>query len=398
MNEDPHGGAYAGLKVVDFSQGIAGPYCAQILRQNGAEVTKIEPLAGDWGRQIGFGPGDMSAIAIVNNLGKRSVAIDGARPEGRALMRRLCADADVVIESFRPGVMDRMGLSWDELHAQNPALVYVSVTAFGSEGPDAGRPGSDSTLQAVSGLMVANRDESGTPRKVGILLIDVVTGVYAASATQAALYRCAVTGKGERVGVSLLDSAAAVQANSIVDAVLGGGEPARPYSVPAGTFQTADGFINVTSLHDRMFAGLCRAVGHEEWLAEARFATADARFENAANVNVALHQAFLAGTNAHWQAALGREGVVCGIVSDYPTFLADPQVRSLGIFQPVHQAEAVLPVARVPGTSAPVFPAPRIGEHTREVLLAAGVTVDEIEALMSSGVICENHSEAQNDD
>ena len=151
MNADPHGGAYSGLKVVDFSQGIAGPYCAQILRQNGAEITKIEPLAGDWGRHIGFGPGDMSAIAIVNNLGKRSVAIDGARPEGRALMRRLCADADVDIESFRLGLMDRMGLSWDELQAQNPMRVCVSVNAFGSEGPDAGRPGSDSTLQAVSG-------------------------------------------------------------------------------------------------------------------------------------------------------------------------------------------------------------------------------------------------------
>ncbi len=380
-------GAYAGLRVVDFSQGIAGPYCAQILRQNGAEVVKVEPPEGDWGRRIGYGPDGMSAIAIANNLGKRSIAVDGTRTEGREVMRRLCERADVVIESFRPGVMDRMGLSWASLSEANPALVYVSVTAFGGSGPDVARPGSDSTLQALSGMMVANRDESGTPRKIGILVVDVATGVYAAQATGAALYRRVTTGSGEHVEVSLLQSAAAVQGNSIVDAVLGGGRPARPYSVPAGTFETADGYINVTTLHDRMFAGLCRAVGHEEWLADPRFATADARFEHAADVYAALRAVLLGGASGHWQQALGREGVVCGIVSDYPAFLADPHVRQIGVFQSVRHGDAVFPVPRVPGTDAPPLPAPATGEHTVDILRAAGLSETEIAALQASGAV-----------
>lgn len=380
-------GAYAGLRVVDFSQGIAGPYCAQILLQNGASVTKVEPPSGDWGRSIGYGPDGMSAIAIANNLGKRSIAVDGGKPEGRAVMRRLCESADVVIESFRPGVMERMGLSWESLSAARPSLVYVSVTAFGGHGPDVARPGSDSTLQAVSGLMVANRDEAGTPRKIGILVVDVSTGIYAAQATGAALYRRARTGEGSRVQVSLLEAAAAIQCNSIVDSVLGGGQVARPLSVPAGTFETADGHINVTTLHDRMFAGLCRAVGHEHWLADPRFATAEARFEHAADVYAALRRVFRGAGSRHWVQALGREGVVCGIVSDYPAFLADEQVRALGVFRQVTQRGGVFPVPRVPGTDAAARPAPSLGEHTLDILRELGFDDAQIAGLRSSRAV-----------
>ncbi len=179
---------YRNIKVLDLTQGIAGPYCAEILLQNGATVTKVEPPSGDWGRTIGYAPEGMSAIAISYNLGKRSVCIDATKAEGRALLLRMALEADVVIESFRPGIMSKLGLSYESLSRDRPDMVYVSVTAFGEDGPYVDRPGSDSTLQAMSGLMVVNQDQNGNPRKMGILLVDVVTGIYAAQATATALY------------------------------------------------------------------------------------------------------------------------------------------------------------------------------------------------------------------
>jgi len=381
---------YEGLRVLDLSQGIAGPYCAEILLQNGAEVIKVEAPAGDWGRAIGYAPDGMSAMAIAFNLGKRSISIDGAREEGRKLMRRLAAQADVIIESFRPGVMERLGLSYAELAREQPDLVYVSVTAFGPDGPYADRPGSDSTLQALTGMMVANRDGRGDPRKVGVLLVDVSTGVYAAQATGAALYRRALQGKGAHVQVSLLDAAAAVQSNGIVDSVLGQGRAAQPLSVPVGTFATMDGYINVTSLHDRMFAGICRAIGKSEWASDPRFATVEARFAHAEEINAALEQIFRTQPSAHWLRALDENNAVCGQVNDYQEFLADPHVRQQGIFQAVAQPGLPeLPVARVPGAprDAASRPAPRVGEHTREVLAGLGLGQSEIEELIAAQVV-----------
>lgn len=390
--------AYSGLKVLDLSQGIAGPYCAQILLQNGADVTKVEPPSGDWGRAIGFGPDGMSAIAIAYNLGKRSICVDGAIESGRVLLRRLAAAADVIVESFRPGVMQRLGLSYEELAREKPDLVYVSVSAFGPDGPYADRPGSDSTLQALSGLMVANRDESGKPRKIGIWLVDVATGIYAAQATGAALYRRATQHRGEHVQVSLLGAAAAIQGNAIVDAALGDGQPARPASVPAGTFETADGHINVTSLHDRMFAGLCRAIGQDTWLRNPHFATAEARFGHIAEINEALIQIFRSNTTSHWMELLRANSVVCGPVCGYREFLADVQVRHERIFQEIAQL-GLKPVAvpRVPGTqrSVALEPAPRAGEHTIEVLTDLGLSAAEIESLFQSGAIAPSIRKAQ---
>ncbi len=383
------GGAYEGLKVVDFSQGIAGPYCAQILRQHGARVTKVEPLTGDWGRGIGYSDQGFNALAIVNNLGKRSIAIDASSPDGRTLMRRLCNGADIVIESFRPGVMTRLGLGWESLSADDPALVYVSVTAFGGSGPDAARPGSDSTLQAVSGMMRANRDSAGNPRKVGLLVVDVTTGIYTAQATGAALYHRAKSGKGTHVQASLLEAAVALQGNSIVDAALGGGQAARPYSVPAGTFATSDGYINVTSLHDRMFAGLCRAIGRPEWQADERFATAEDRHRHASVIQQVLDETFRRRASVEWQRALTAEGVVCGVVADYDALQTDPQVASLGIFQQVVHDGRGVHVPRVPGACAdlPAEPAPRVGEHSREILTETGLSPAQIDELIARGIV-----------
>ncbi len=381
---------YSGLSVLDLSQGIAGPYCAEILLQNGATVTKVEPPSGDWSRGIGLAIEDLTALTVANNLGKRSICVDAAIDHGREVIRRLAGKADVLVESFRPGVMDRLGLSWDSLARENPGLVYVSVTGFGPDGPYADRPASDSTLQALSGLMVANQDERGTPRKVGILVVDVMTGVFAAHATAAALYRRAMRGEGEQVHVSLLEAAAAMQGTSIVDRALNGARPPRPVSVPAGTFRTLDGFVNVTSLHDKMFAGLCRATEKMEWLDDSRMKTANSRFAHAAEINEALEQTFRVKSTEHWLRVLRQHGVVCGPVNGYEEFLQDEQVRHAAIFDHVRQfGEEVLPIPRVPGAprGAVLRPAPRAGADTDAVLRDHCYTEAEIRALRESGAV-----------
>jgi crotonobetainyl-CoA:carnitine CoA-transferase CaiB-like acyl-CoA transferase len=238
--------------------------------------------------------------------------------------------------------------------------------------------------------MVVNRDANQTPRKVGIWLVDVATGIYAAQATGAALYRRATQGRGEHVQVSLLAAAAAIQGNAIVDAVLAEGRPVLPVSVPAGTFATADGHINVTSLHERMFAGLCRAIGQDAWLQNPHFATAEARFGHITEINEALDRIFRANTTAHWLDVLRRNSVVCGPVSGYGEFLADAQVRHEQLFQEITQAGfKPVPVPRVPGVqrSIELKRAPRVGEHAVEVLSDLGLSKAEIEALFESGAI-----------
>ncbi|WP_151448718.1 CaiB/BaiF CoA transferase family protein [Lacisediminimonas profundi] len=389
--EETNAPPYKGLKVLDLSQGIAGPYCAEILVQNGCDVIKVEPPGGDWGRGIGFAPEGMSALALAYNMGKRSISLDAGSDQGRTILRELASRADIIVESFRPGVMERFGLSYAQLSRDNPKLVYVSVSAFGSDGPYAERRGSDSTLQAMSGLMMANRDAQGTPRKIGILIVDVSTGLYAAQATATALYRRATRGEGAHVQVSLLDASAAIQANAIIEATLTAGRPRTPYSVPAGTFATANGHINVTSLHDRMFAGLCRAVGREDWLDDPRFSDSQARFRHAADINKALEDIFLTHPSEHWMRILGEQSVVCGPISGYQDFLADPQVKQCDIFQQVdHPGLPPVSVPRVPGVQpqATLRPAPRVGEHTRAILIEMGRQGADIDDLFETGVVC----------
>lgn len=381
---------YSGLKVLDLSQGIAGPYCAMILLENGAEVIKVEPPAGDWGRNIGNQVNGMTALSIAYNLGKRSICIDASKEQGRALVHQLALQADVVIESFRPGVAERLGLSYEELSRERPDLVYVSVSAFGADGPYAARPGSDSTLQAMSGLMVVNKDANQNPRKVGILLVDITTGIYAAQATGAALYSRAISGKGRRVEVSLLDAAAAIQSGAIVDEALSDGSISQPLSVPAGTFATQDGHINVTSLHDRMFVGLCRAIEKNEWITESRFSTAAQRFPHADEINTVLKQIFQSKPTTYWIETLSKHGVVCGKVSGYPDFLKDPQITHRQIFKQSAISESqTVPVPRIPGTPAASTAkrSPRQGEHTREILFQFGLSEQQQQELFDSGAV-----------
>jgi len=278
---------YTGLRVLDLAQGFAGPYCAALLGMQGADVIKVEPPRGDWIREIGGSVDGITAWTIIANAGKRSAAIDARQPQGRALLQGLAAGVDVIVQNFRPGVIERMGLGYDALRVTNPGLIFVSVTGFGSSGPEAGRAGSDSVFQAYTGIAHRNRDDQDIPRRIPILLPDTVTGLYAAQAVGSALFARSRHGKGRHIRISLLESCAAFQASSILDDALAGDEERPPSTVPSGIFQSRDGFLTVTSMSDAMFNALLATAGLEDWIGDPRCANIGQRQKHADAINEA---------------------------------------------------------------------------------------------------------------
>ncbi|MEO8203985.1 MAG: CoA transferase [Betaproteobacteria bacterium] len=381
---------YAGLRVLDISQGLAGPYCAGLLGMQGAAVIKVEPPSGDWIRSAGGGREGMTSLAIMGGPGKRSASIDATKPEGRALLLKMARTADVFVQNFRPGVIERLGLAYETLAKDNPALVYVSITGFGPTGPDAKKPATDSVLQAFTGMATINRDADGTPRRIPFLVPDTVTGVYAAQAVGAALYARAMTGAGRHVKVSLLDACAALQTAPILDAALSDGQPTAAITVPAGIFRTRDGFITVTSLNETMFPALLKVLGLDELATDPRFAAPMERRKNAALINLEVSRRLATEDSRHWLEKLGAADVLCSNVSDYAGFRAAPQTVHAGTFRDVEQYPyGALPLPRVPGGSPdwPIGPAPRTGEHTLEILAEFGVQESERAALIAAGVV-----------
>ncbi|MEI6724153.1 MAG: CoA transferase, partial [Betaproteobacteria bacterium] len=341
---------YAGLRVLDISQGLAGPYCAGLLGAQGAEVTKIEPPSGDWIRNAGGGKEGMTSLAIMGSAGKRSACIDATKPEGRALILKMARQADVFVQNFRPGVIERLGFGYDVLSKDNPKLVYVSITGFGGSGPDAKKPATDSVLQAFTGIARINRDADGTPRRIPFLVPDTVTGVYAAQATGAALFAAARTGRGRHVQVSLMDACAALQTAPILDAALSDGTPPPPPTIPAGIFKTTDGYITVTSMNETMFASLLKVLDIEFLATDPRVAQMAERQKNAPLVNLEVSKRLATGTTAHWIKVLTEADVLCAEAQDYAGFRASPQAVHMGTFLSVDQPPyGPVPLPRMPG-------------------------------------------------
>lgn len=381
---------FTGLRVLDISQGIAGPYCAQLLWQQGAEVVKVEPPTGDWGRHVGVVRGADSALSIAYNVGKRGLCVDARQPAGRALLARLAGQADVLIQNFRPGVASRLGVGYAELARDCPELVYVSISGYGADGPYADAPASDSVMQADSGLMVANQASDGAPRRIGMLMADIATALYAAQAASAALYRQARGGGGSHVEISLFHACAALQVHDIVAHAMAGERVAGPVSAPNGVFDTADGRLAVLALNNDQFSRLCRALDRTHWLTDPAYADNAGRMARRDTLHEALAAQLRERPSAYWIERLTREDVLHACVRDYDGLAAHPQALHLNLFEPLAQpGGAPLPYARAPGLAQArgLAPAPAIGEHSRQILADWGVAEADVEDLLRVGVV-----------
>ncbi len=393
-------GALAGIRILDLSQGAAGPIATMFLGDLGAEVVKVEPPGGEWGR--GLGPpflGGTAAAFVGMNRNKRGIVVDLKRPGGSEVVARLAEGCDAMLESFRPGVADRLGVGYAALSPRNPRLVYATISAFGQEGPWRNRPGVDGIVQAVGGIMSVTGTEDGTPVKVGVPAADMVAGIFASQAIVAALYARERTGAGQRVDLSLLESLLAFQVVPLSMYLASGRPPRRmgsaaPYSAPNEAFRTADGWIQVAAYTPRRWPALCAVLGRPELATDPRFDTNAGRVERRGELHAELEAAFATRTTKEWLAELEAVDVLCGPILSYPELLAEDhlaRIDALPTFtQPgVGELRAVRNPARFSDTGAVHRrPAPlRPGEDTREVLAAAGFAADEIAELVARGVV-----------
>lgn len=385
--------AYAGLKVVDASQGLAGPGAALLLAQHGANVIKVEPPEGDWARRRGLASGDFSTLSIASNVGKRSIALDLKNAAGATVLRRLLASADVFIESFRPGVMARLGFDHVTLCSTHPTLIYASISGFGQRGPLRERPAIDSVMQAYSGLMSVNAGEiDGMPHRIGFWPVDVVTGLYAFQAIAVALYARHDKGCGRHIDCSLLQSALALQSLRLTQYAAGGDGPMVPTSCPLGTYRTADGWINLTVSEDRHWPLFCRAIGRAALADDVMLATAAGRIAQHQEVNAMVAAALATQNSDAWCAAFAAIGVVHERVRSYADVLNDAQVAAIGALDWIDQPGlGRLSLVRTPGLphhheNAPPT-APAIGEHSVDILRELDYLEIEIDQLLRSGAV-----------
>ena len=383
---------YEGIKVVDLSQGIAGPYGAMLLALYGATVIKVEPLHGDWSRTLGKRYGDQTSFSIIGNLGKRSLAVDLKANEGRAIVRRLVDEADVFLEGFRPGVIGRLGFGYEEVSKTNPRLLYLSVSGFGQEGPLRERPATDSVLQAFSGFMSVNKGPSGFPHKVNMIVVDMPTALHTFQVLSAALFAREREEKGRYLENNLMQASAAFQAVNVMQAALEGVDAQSPVT-PSGTYATSDGYINVTILHDHEFHGFCDAMGLPDLKHDIRYQTNDQRFTNLETLDVALKAAFMKAPTQEWQQRLTEARVLHEKVNNHVDFLEHPQVvQTDGVQWIDHPPIGRIPVAYIPGTEPlrsgqPSAYAPALGEHTTDILLDLGYDRETIAELIAREVV-----------
>jgi len=381
---------FAGLKVVDLSQGIAGPYCAMLLAQHGAEVIKVEGIGdGDWARTLGSRYGSHTAFSIIGNLGKKSIAVDLKSEAGKQVVWRLLRGADVFLEGFRPGVIKRLGFDYDAVAAREPRLLYLSISGFGQTGPLADRPAMDPVLQAYTGLMNENRGEDGIPHRVPVIVVDMSTALYAFQALSAALYARRDESRGRYIDVSLMQAATALQSIRLMASHLDGGTIRA-----SGVFKTADGWMTFAVVADRDWRGLCEAMRRPDLAEDPRFATLAARTANVEAFYATLTPILAAEPWAVWTERLSKARLMHQRVNSYADLLDEPQVRETGLIQWLAQAGLTqeIPVPALPGMPRQAVgtlrgTAPATGEHTASILATHGFGPAEINKLMTQGVV-----------
>ncbi|KHA54059.1 Acyl-CoA transferase [Sulfitobacter geojensis] len=379
--------------MVDMSQGVAGPYSAMLMAQYGADVIKIEPgKTGDWSRILGHQYGDHTAYSIAANMGKRSIIMDMKNADADAVLVRMVQNADVFIEGFRPGVADRLGCSYERLSEINPRLIYVSISGFGQNGPMREAPGTDQILQAFTGYMSDNRCDADKPQRSTSIFYDMAAGMYAYQAISTSLFSQRIRGheNGRKIDISLLESAAALQAVRVMNGYREG--PFRPTSPPSGTFKASDGWIQIIIIRGSEFEAFCRLIGHPEWASDSRFNSNADRRKNMAVLMELVQETLLTKPVLHWTAILSEAGLQNQAVMDYPTFVEHPQTKAVQAISWINQTgdDTPWPIPNIPGMpsftqESPRSMAPTLGQHSRDILVDLGFQPAEIDALAASG-------------
>ncbi len=390
-----------GIKVLDFTRVLAGPYCTMILADLGAEVIKVEhPEGGDDAR--GFGPFQQgkSAYFMSVNRGKKSITVNLKTPEGREIIRNLVQRVDVVVENFRPGAMDRLGLGAKDLLALNGRLIYAASSGFGQTGPWAEKAAYDMIVQGAGGIMSITGQPDGPPTRVGVSIGDLTAGLFTAIGIVTALYSRRLTGQGQVVDISMLDGQVALLENAIARYAVTGEIPEplggrHPSITPFENFATADGWIIVAAGNDQLWARLCKAMGREDLIENPLFATNKGRTENYIALRPHLVEAMARRTTAEWMDILEAAGVPCGPINNIAEVVNHPQVRARNMIVEVDDPVAgKLPMAGNPiklssmpdPTSRPA--APDLGQHTVEVLTGMlGLSEQRIWELQKQGVL-----------
>lgn len=383
---------YEGLKIVDLSQGLAGPYCGMLMAQQGADVIKIEPQGGDWARLIGGVYGDHTAYSIVANMGKRAIGLDLKQPVAKEITDKLIAQADVFIEGYRPGVAERLGYGYERLSELNPKLLYVSISGYGQSGPMRDRPAMDPMLQAFSGFVDENTGQDGIAHHTPVSYFDMATGLFATQSLAGALYARRDHGRGRKIEVSLMEGAAAIQAVRLLSGFRGGARKAS--TAPSGTFKTKDGYIQINIVRDREFATFCDVMELSDLWSQERFHTIAGRLAEIDYLNE-----YVRGVTANWNAAelsdrLSKAGLQNEVVQSYREFVNHPQSKEIEVFSWLKQAgsDEPWPVPNIPGlpnftVGEVLSQSPTIGQHTRQIMNDLGYENSQIDTLYAEGVV-----------
>lgn len=389
----------SGIRVIDLTRNLAGPFCTMLLADLGAEVIKVErPGVGDEARAFGPFINGESGYFISINRGKKSVTLDLKHPRGKELLLKLVSMADVLVESFRPGVMERLGLSHEQVYAVNPRIVYASVSGFGQTGPYREKGAYDLVVQGYGGIMSITGQPGGLPTRVGVSIGDLAAALYLANGILAALVARSFTGRGDRIDISMLDCQVALLENSIVRYSASGEIPRpignrHPSITPFEMFPTRDGYIVVCAGNQNLWESFCRVIRREDLLADPRFVTNALRTDNQEALAEILRTVLVQKTTAEWLELLEAAGVPCGPVNNVAQVLEDPQVRSRGMVVTINHPKAgpvLVPGCPVKssqhGTEA-AKPSPLLGQHNREVFGWLGLSEADLAALEREGVI-----------
>jgi crotonobetainyl-CoA:carnitine CoA-transferase CaiB-like acyl-CoA transferase len=398
-------GLLAGTRVLDLTNVLAGPFCCYQLAQLGAEVIKVEvPGTGDLARQLGadaeLNHRGMGASFLAQNAGKRSITLNLKCARGREAFVRLVATADVVVENFRPGVMDRLGLSYESLRRTNPDLIYCAISGFGQNGPLKLNPAYDQIIQGLCGVMSVTGDAQSAPLRVGYPVADTMGGMTAAFAIAAALFRRERSGEGELIDVSMLEASLVAMGWAVSNWLIAGVEP-QPMgnenmtASPSGTFRAGDGLLNIAANKQEQFETLCKLIERTDLITDLRFAGREDRKRRRFELNAEIERALAARTARDWATLLNAHGVPAGEVLDVPAALVHPQIverellRSFddvpGVDRPVRVVRAGFRLAS--GDPQPTSPPPVLGADTAALLRELGYSQSEIDALAREGAI-----------